>query len=61
MSDFRKDLAEVINRHCKENGSNTPDIILADYLTGCLHNFDDAIAKRRKWYGRPLEVPGGSN
>ena len=32
---FRKELACLINRYSRENGSDTPDFILADYLDGC--------------------------
>lgn len=46
MESFRKDLAEVINFHSKETGSNTSDFILADYLNDCLDAFDKAIKKR---------------
>ena len=51
MSDIKKDLAEVINRHSAENTSNTPDFILAEYLYDCLVAFDIASHKRTKWYG----------
>ena len=53
MSDFRKELAAVINSHSKENGSNTPDFILAEYLEACLENFDNIVSKREVWYERP--------
>lgn len=53
---FRKYLEFVINKTSKEAGSNTPDFILADYLAGCLENFDKATNAREEWYGRkPLE------
>jgi hypothetical protein len=52
MSEFRKELENLINCHSLENGSDTPDWILADYLTGCLENFDKTIQAREKWYGR---------
>ena len=37
---FETDIRDAINRHSKENGSNTPDFVLAGYLTACLKNFD---------------------
>lgn len=49
---FRKELETLINRHSRENGSNTPDFILAEYLEGCLQVFDETLAKREIWYGR---------
>lgn len=49
---FRKDLQNLINIHSIENGSNTPDFILADYLMTCLSNFEETVKVREKWYGR---------
>ena len=37
---FETDIRDAINRHSKENGSNTPDFVLAAYLVACLKNFD---------------------
>ena len=51
MSKFRKELESIINRNSMENGSDTPDLILADYLTDCLEAFDKATKARDKWYG----------
>lgn len=51
---FRKDLEAVINRHSMENGSNTPDFILATYLINCLENFDAATKCRESWYNIPI-------
>lgn len=59
--DFRTELEHVINRHSRENGSNTPDFILAGYLADCLKAWDAATQAREKWYGRgpkPVEVSG---
>ncbi len=47
---FVKELAEVINRHSKENDSNTPDFILAQYLNDCLINFNQKQNMRSDWY-----------
>ena len=49
-SDFRKELSSCINRHSRENGSNTPDFILAEYLEDCLAAFDRATKARKRWY-----------
>ena len=57
MSDFRRELERVINCHSKENGCNTPDFILAEFLTGCLAAFDAAVNRREKWYGRETAGP----
>lgn len=49
--------ADLINRQCAENGSNTPDFILGNFLHSALCALDAAIASRDKWYGVKLE-PG---
>ena len=43
---FRYELQELINRHSQENGSDTPDHILAGYLCACLDAFDHATTAR---------------
>lgn len=48
---FIKELETLINRFSKENGSNTPDYILAEYINGCLANFNKTVMKRSEWYG----------
>lgn len=50
MSDFKSELTRLINSFSKENGSDTPDYILAEYLQGCLDVFDKAVSKRSDWY-----------
>lgn len=57
--DFREELERLINRYSMENGSTTPDFILADYLANCLILWDETINKREKYYGRgPITVEG---
>lgn len=53
MSDkktFYTELTELINRHSQENGSGTPDFILAEFLRNCLIAFDKATNERSIWY-----------
>jgi hypothetical protein len=57
---FRKELEFLINCHSKENGCNTPDFILAEYLADCLEVFDKAVNRRESWYGREVELPSVS-
>ena len=45
-NNFREDLTDLINKHSKENGSDTPDFILARYLENCLEAFDIALQER---------------
>lgn len=47
---FKAELKTLINKYSKENGSNTPDFILAEYLTNCLESFDKAFKLRESWY-----------
>lgn len=49
-SDLRNDLENILNVNSSENGSDTPDFILAEYLVGCLEIFDKTVSKRTKWY-----------
>ena len=51
-AEFEKALASLINQFSMENGSNTPDFILARYLTDCLRVYEYAIDARSQWYGR---------
>ena len=53
---FQQELEQLINKYSQENGSNTPDFILARYLNGCLGAFNEAVESRELWYGRkPVE------
>lgn len=48
---FRNELIILLNKYSKENGSNTPDFILAVYLNGCLGVFDAAVKARDQYLG----------
>lgn len=54
-TEFRKELTKLINCESMENGSDTPDFLLAEYLTDCLSAFDRVVSAREKWYGRNKE------
>lgn len=49
---FHRELTSLLNRYSKENGSDTPDFILSNYLISCLRTFDNATKQREKWFGR---------
>lgn len=53
VSLFRKELESLINRYSKENGSDTPDFILAKLLMDFLEVFDCATRARTLWYDVP--------
>ena len=58
-SEFEKELEILINRYSQENGSNTPDWILAEYMKRSLATFNTIVNKRDKWYNVKL-TPGSS-
>jgi len=49
---LRKKLQDLLNSCSRENWSDTPDFILANYLMRCLINYEDSVNDREKWYGR---------
>lgn len=59
-SQFREELTILINRHSMENGSNTPDFLLAEYLTGQLNLWDQFVTRREYWHGRAKPHQGDS-
>lgn len=60
VDNFRADLETVINRYSMENGSNTCDFILAEYLTDCLAAYDKATNRRERWYSREPSLIGST-
>ena len=61
MEDLESAISSALNRFSAENGSNTPDWILAQYLLGCLAAWNAATKQRETWYGRdlPTAATGG--
>lgn len=55
---FTAELKSLLNKHCIENGSNTPDFILAGYMKACLEAFTEASKSREQWYGYQLAIGG---
>jgi len=49
---LNEELRQLLNRKCRENNSDTPDHILADFMLDCLIAGEAMIAKREIWYGR---------
>ena len=54
-SEFLKKLRDLLNCACRENISNTPDFLIAEYLIGCLVAFEAIVLARDRWYGVHLE------
>ncbi len=46
-------IKECINSESREQDSDTPDFILAEYLLACLDAFEMANNQREAFYGRP--------
>lgn len=60
--EFVRDLASAVNRSSMEGGSNTPDHVLANFMSKCLAALDEAVNARAAWYGRsdhPASGGGG--
>lgn len=57
MTALEKKLSELLNSESRENESNTPDSILAEYMINCLDAFELANNKREVWYDVELK-PG---
>jgi hypothetical protein len=49
--ELRQELAELLNRHSRENKSNTPDFILANFMLSALHAGEELVREREQWYG----------
>jgi hypothetical protein len=48
--DLDEELKTVLNKHSVENGSNTPDFILATYLIQCLNAWNTATNRRDAFF-----------
>lgn len=53
---FSEELQRLINRYSIENGSNTPDFILAKYMFTSLLNWQEACEAREKWYDKKMSI-----
>lgn len=52
---FRQELVDIINKHSKENGSDTPDWILAHFVERAIEAFDHATNLRTEWHTCKVE------
>ena len=53
---LEKAVEELINIESRENESNTPDFILAEFMVRCLDAFEIASNRREVWYGVELDI-----
>ncbi|MAG26519.1 hypothetical protein CMI47_13310 [Candidatus Pacearchaeota archaeon] len=47
---LEREIKDILNKTSRENISDTPDFILAEYLIDCLEAFEKATNKRNQWY-----------
>jgi hypothetical protein len=47
---FETELKQLINKYSVENGSDTPDWILAQYIMDALGAYERAVIRRDHWY-----------
>lgn len=47
---FKDELSHLINKHALENGSDTPDFLLAAFLQNVLVDLDHLMQARKRWY-----------
>lgn len=52
------DIARVVNYYSLENGSNTPDWILAEFMLDVVNAFNKATNARTKWYEKQEDSNG---
>lgn len=49
--ELKTELSDVLNRLSRENESDTPDFLLADYMLDSLRAYEHAVKARDKWFG----------
>lgn len=49
MSDFEKELTDLLNRYSIDQKTDTPDFVLARYLNDCINSLSTMIDKRENW------------
>ncbi len=50
VSEFQKELSDLINKYSRENMSDTPDFILAEFLERCMIAYSIAATKKDQWF-----------
>ena len=55
MEDLQTRITAQLNEVSREQDSDTPDFILAEYLIACLDAFEVAVNRRDVWYDLKLD------
>jgi hypothetical protein len=50
LTTLNEELQALLNKYSRENFSNTPDFILAEYMMRSLSAFESATRARETWY-----------
>lgn len=56
-SPFERELAELLNKHSRENFSSTPDFLLARFLMGCLESYETVMLANTRWHSEGIPTP----
>jgi hypothetical protein len=65
MSELKREITAAINRANRENESDTPDFILAQFMLASLEAFEAAMEARKYWFDKEkqttffIETDGG--
>jgi len=51
MKEFKKDLEELINKHCIENKCDIPDFLLSEMIAGFIEAIGPIFKKTLDWHG----------
>lgn len=53
-TEFTKELTTLLNRACRENDSDTPDYLLAEFMIGTLEAYETAVSTPAFEYWKTL-------
>jgi hypothetical protein len=52
MKEFTHELKILLNRYSLDNDADSPDFLLAEYLSDCLCAYERTVMARDQWLGR---------
>ena len=61
MIELKKEIETLINKYSRENISDTPDFVLAQFLLDSLKAYEQATQQREAWYGNPRTIMEKNN
>ncbi len=56
-TDLQRELAAVLNRHCVDAETDTPDYILAAMLVGMINAYRATRIATQRWFGEASPIP----